>query len=39
MEVREGLRPSGNPPESPFAKGGELPPFLKGEQEELKQGD
>jgi len=39
MEVREGLRLSGNPPESPFTKGGELLPFLKGEQEELKQGD
>jgi hypothetical protein len=28
----------GNPPVSPFAKGGELLPFLKGEREGFKQG-
>ncbi len=29
----------GNPPESPFAKGGELLPFTKGEREGFNEGE
>ncbi len=38
-ELKRGEALGGNPPESPFAKGGELLPFLKGEREGFKQGE
>jgi len=37
-ESKRGETLRGNPPESPFAKGGGLLPFLKGEREGFKQG-
>ena len=37
-ESKRGEALMGNPPESPFAKGGGLLPFSKGEQEGFKQG-
>jgi hypothetical protein len=36
---KRGKALGGNPPESPFAKGGKLLPFLKGEREGFKQGE
>jgi len=36
---KRGEASRGNPPESPFVKGGELLPFLKGEREGFEQGE
>jgi len=38
-EFKRGEAPGGNPPESPFTKGGELLPFLKGEREGFNEGE
>jgi len=38
-ELKRGEAIGGNPPESPFAKGGELLPLRKGEREGFNQGE